>query len=132
MLSRAALDKERRTSHGFESAHGRVNTTRDDAARALVEFFGTRMFGHAIVHLSWAAPNFRAGRNGRHNVAALRAGEEYDSLYYLLPARGLTRLRTERLRRIRAPQTRLAEKRIHRVRTGMRRRSPQPRKWQMS
>src|SRR5438552_19189442 len=54
MLSRSTLNEEWRAAHGLESTHGGIHAARDDAACALVEFFGTRMFGHAIVHLSWA------------------------------------------------------------------------------
>ena len=49
----------------------------------------------------------------------------------ILPAGAILRAGIERVRRIRASQPRLAEKRIHRVRAGMRGRSPQSRKWQM-
>jgi hypothetical protein len=68
------------------------------------------MFGHAVVHF----------RESQWPGASL-----------ILPVGGFTRLRTKRIRRIRASQPRLAEKRIHRVRAGMRGRSPQSRKWQM-
>jgi hypothetical protein len=49
MLSLAALNEERRATHGFESAHGGIDAARDDAARALVKFLGTGMFDHVIV-----------------------------------------------------------------------------------
>jgi hypothetical protein len=68
------------------------------------------MFGHAVVHF----------RESQWPGASL-----------ILPVGGFTRLRTKRIRRIRASQPRLAEKRIHRVRAGMCGRSPQSRKWQM-
>ena len=49
----------------------------------------------------------------------------------ILPAGGIARAGTDRVRRTRPSQPRLAEERIHRIRAGVRRRSAQPSKWQM-